>query len=92
MAIHHGELLVEEVGGCVGVMDEHVVDGVAVLADFHSFEEETVAHEAHFLILAEEHLLAVDEVDGAFCTVFLVGDEVVDAVVEDDAVLEDFHD
>lgn len=92
MAVHHGELLVEEVGGGVGVMDEHVVDGVAVLADLYCLEEEAVAHEAHFLVLAEEHLLTVDEVDGALCTVFLVGDEVVDTVVEDDAVLEDFHD
>ena len=91
MTVHHGKLLVEEVGGGMRIVDKHIVHRVAILADLHGFEEETVAHETQFLILAEEHLLAVDEVDGAFSAVFLIGDEVVDTVVEDDAVLEDFY-
>ncbi len=68
VTVHHCELLMEEVALGVGVVNEHVINGVSVLA--------------------EEHLLAMHEVDGAFGTVFTVGDEVVYAVVPYHAVAE----
>ena len=92
LAVHHGQLLVEEVRGRVGVVDEDVVHGVAVLSDGDGFEEEAVLDEAFVHVFAEEHLLAVAEVDGLVGADAAVGDGVVDAVVEDDAVLEDFDD
>lgn len=89
-AVHHGELLVEEVGLAVGIVYEHVVDGVAIFADCHCFEAEAVLHQAAVVVLAEEHFFAVAEVDCAVGAHFFVGDGVVDTVVEDHAVLEDF--
>ncbi len=92
MAVHHRKLLVEEVGGGVGVVHEDIVHGVSVLAHFDGFQKESVAYKSQFLILSEEHLFAVYEMDCAFCTIFLVGDGVVDAVVEYHAVLENLAD
>lgn len=92
VAVHHCELLVQEVAGAVGVVDEDVIEGIAVLSDGDSLEQEAVADESALEVFAEEHFLAVAQVDGALGTVFLVGDEVVDAVIENDAVLKHFDD
>ena len=88
VTVHHCELLMEEVALGVGIVNEHVINGVSVLADLDSFEQESVAHQTFVLLLAEEHLLVMHEVDGAFGTVFTVGDEVVYAVVPYHAVAE----
>ncbi len=72
----------------MGVMYQHVVDGVAVLADFDRLEQEAVGHDALLVLLAEEHLLSVAQVDGAVGAELLVGDCRMDAVVVDHAVLE----
>ena len=89
LTVHHGKLLVEEVRLSVGVVYKHVVDGVAVLADCHGFEEEAVAYEALVLVFAEYHLFAVAQQYCAVGAYLAVGDGVVDSVVEDHAVLED---
>ena len=61
------------------------------LAHLHGLQQEAIAHEALLRVLAEKHLLAVHQMDGAVGAVFAVGDEVVDAVVEDHTVLEHLH-
>ena len=91
VAVHHSELLVEEVALAVSVVNEHVIDGVSVFADFNSFEEETVLNETFVFVFTKDHFLTVNEVDCAVGTVFAVGDEVVDTVVPDNAVGEDFN-
>lgn len=88
VAVHHGELLVEEVALAVGVVDEDVVDGVAVFTDSDGFEQEAVLDETAVFVFAEDHLLAVAQVDGLVGAYLTVGDGCVDAVVEDDTVLE----
>ena len=72
-------------------MHEHVVKGVSVLAYGHSLDEEAVLHEAFVAVFAENHLLAVAQVYCAVSTHLFVGDGVVNAVVEDDAVLQHFY-
>ena len=88
VAVHHGQLLVQEVLGGVGVVDEDVVDGIAVLAQGDGLEAEAVLHEAFLHVAAEEHLLALAQADDVVVALILVGEVGVDAVVEDDAVLE----
>ena len=88
MTVHHGKLLMEEVGLRVSIVNEHIVDSVAVFADFHSLESEAVLHETQITILSENHFFAVAEMDSAVGTEFLIGDVVVDAIVENHAVLE----
>ena len=92
VAVHHGELLVEEVALAVGVVDEDVVDGVAVFTDGDGFEQEAVPDETAVVVFAENHLLAVAQVYGLVGAYLTVGDGVVDAVVEDDTVLENLDD
>ncbi len=91
-AVHHGELLVQEVGGCVCVVHQHVVKRVTVLTDGYGFEQESVLHEAAFVFRAECHFLSVAQVYRAFGAVLAVGHAAVDAVVEDYAVLQNLYD
>ena len=86
VAVHHGQLLVQEVVLAVGVVHEHIVDGVAVLAQGHGLEAETVLHDALVHFLAEEHLLPMYEVDCTVGTGLASGDVVVDTVVEDHGI------
>ena len=82
----------QEVALAVSVVSEHVVDSVAVFTDSNSLKAETVLHDTLVLVLAENHLFAVNEVDSAIVASSAVGDVVVDAVVENHTVLEDFND
>ena len=91
MAVHHSELLVEEVRLGVGIVNEHIVHCIALLADLYGFEQETVLYETILLVLAEEHLLAVHEFDHTLGAMLAVSDVVVYAVVPDHTVAEHFH-
>ena len=91
MAVHHGELLVEEVGGCVGIVNEHIVHGVAVFAYFHRFQKEAVADKTVVSVGAENHFLAMTQKNGVVGADFTGGDVVVDAVVENHTVLQNLH-
>ena len=90
-AVHHGELLMQEVVLAVSVVDEHVVDSVLAIIEAHGLQSKSLLHETHVAVLAKEHLLAMHEVDGAVGAYCLVGDAVVDAVVENHAVLQDLN-
>lgn len=89
-AVHHGQLLVQEVGRGVSIMYQHIIHGVTVLTDGDSLEQEAITYEALVAVGAEDHLLAVYQVDGAVGTHGAVGDGVVDAVIEDYTVLQNF--
>ena len=91
MTVHHGKLLVQEVVLAVSVVYEHVVDGVAVFAEGYSLQSEAVLHNTLVHLSTEEHFLAVHQVNGALGASGAVGDIVVDAVVEDYAVLQNLH-
>ena len=90
VSVHHGELLVQEIVLTVRIVDEHIVEGVAALAHGNGLESEAVLHNALVHLFAKEHLLAMDEVDGAVGACVAVSHIVVNAVVEDHAVLENF--
>ena len=81
----------QEVVLAMSVVSENVVDGIAVFADGHSLKTESVLHETLVHFLAENHLFAMHQVDGTIGASFAVGDEVVNAVVENHTVLQDFH-
>ena len=50
----------------MGVMHEHIVDRVSILAYPDCIDVEAVAHQTFLIILSEEHLLAVMESDCPF--------------------------
>ncbi len=89
---HEGQFQLQGVVLAVGIVDENVVEGVAVLANLHDLQAEALLHEAELVVLAEDELLAVADIDGILLAAFLVIDAVVGAVVEDDAVLQDLAD
>ena len=92
VAVHHRKLLMQEVAFAVGVVDEYVVDSIAVFTYGHSFEQEPVLNEAAVVVGAEDHLFAVAEMDCLVGAHRLVSDRVMDAVIEDHAVLQYLHD
>lgn len=52
-AVHHRQLLVQEVALAAGVVCEHVVYRIAVGAKLHSLQQEAVAHYSALVVLAE---------------------------------------
>ena len=71
-------------------MHQDVVDGDAVLANLHHLQAKAVLHEAQLAVFAKHQGLAVLHIDGVARTPFLGVDALMGAVVEDDAVLQDF--
>ena len=72
-------------------MNEHIVDRVSVLAQLDGLQQESVAHKSLLHVLAEEHLLAVTQMNCALGTELAVADVVVYAVVEYHAVLKHLY-
>ena len=89
---HHGELQLQGVVFAVGIVHEYVVEGVAILTDFHYLQTETLLYESELIVLTEHELLAVLHIDGVLLTALVVIDDVVTVVVEDDAVLQHLSD
>ena len=72
----------------MGIVNEDVVDGDAVLANLHHFQSEALLHESVLVVLAEDERLAMTNVDGVACPSLLFIYGVVGTVVEDYAVLK----
>ena len=89
---HHGKLQLQGVVLAVGIVDEYIVDGVAILADLHHLQAKALLHESELIVLAEDELLTMTDVDGVLLTTLVVVDDVVAVVVEDDAVLQNLCD
>ena len=62
---HKSEFELEGVVLAVCIVYENVVEGVAIFADCYDFDAKTILNEAFLVVFAEDHLLAVAEVDGA---------------------------
>ena len=88
---HHGKLQLQGVVLAVGIVDEYIVDGVAILADLHHLQAKALLHESELIVLAEDELLTMTDVDGILLTTLVVVDDVVAVVVEDDAVLQNLR-
>ena len=76
----------------MGIVDEYVVEGEAVLANLHHLQAEALLHQAKLVVLAEHQFLAVAYIDSVLLAAFVVVDDVVAVVVEDDAVLQHLRD
>ena len=74
----------------LGIVNEDVVYGDAVLANLHYLQTKAFLNETILVVLAEHQRLAVFHVYGVLGTAGLVIDAVVSAMVEDNAVLHDF--
>ena len=83
LSVHHSKLLMEEVGLAVSIVSKHVVDGVSVLTDCHRLQKESVLNQPLVHLLAEEHFLAVAQVDGVVRAQFAVADKALDALIQD---------
>ena len=89
---HHGELQLQGVVLTVSIVDEYVVDGVAVLANLYHLQSEALLYETELVVLTEHEFLAVTYVDGVLLTTFVVVNHIVTVVVEDDTVLQHLGD
>ena len=90
---HRGEHRVKRRVALVGVVRQHIVERVAVLANGHHLELHVLEDETLFVVGAEEHLLAVAQRDRTLGARGLVGRKGgMGLVVEDHAVLQYFHD
>ena len=69
---HHGKLQLQGVVLAVGIVDEYIVDGVAILADLHHLQAEALLHQSELVVLTEHELLTVAHVDGVLLTTLVV--------------------
>ena len=72
----------------MSVVDEYVVDGVAILTDLYHLQTKALLYESEFIVLAEHQFLAMLYVDGVLLATLIVVNHVVAVVVENDAVLQ----
>ena len=91
-AFHQGKFQLQGVVLAMGVVDKNILFRDAVLAELHHFQPEAFLHQSVFVVLAEEHGLAMSQIDGVFGAVFFLGNGIMRAVIEDDAVLENLAD
>ena len=89
---HHGQLQLQGIVLAVGVMHQHVVQRVAILAYLHHLQAKALLHQSELIVLAKHQLLAVAHIDGILLAALVVVDHVVAVVVEDDAVLQHLSD
>ena len=61
---HHRKLQLQGVVLAVGIVNEYVVEGVAVLTDLHHLQAEALLHESELIVLTEDEFLTVTHVDG----------------------------
>ena len=85
---HQGELQLQGVVLAVGIVNEYVVDGVAVLANLDNLQAEALLYETELVVLTKDELLAVLDIDSILLTALLIIYGLVAAIVEDDAVLQ----
>ena len=84
---HHSEFQLQGVILAVSIVNEYVVDSVAILTNLNNFKTEALLYQSELVVLAEYQLLAVLYVDGVLLTALVVVNHIVAVVVEDHAVL-----
>ena len=89
---HEGELQLECVVLAVGVMNEDVIQGVAILTDFHDLESEALLDKAKLVVLTEDEGLAMADIDGIPRARFLIINNIVRTIIKDNAVLKNLAD
>lgn len=72
------------------IMDQDIVNGDTILTNLDYFKAKAFLHQAELLVLAKDERLAVLDIDGVEFASLTAIDRVVCAIVEDDAVLENF--
>ena len=85
---HHGELQLQGVVLAVSIVNEYVVDGVAILANLYHLQSEALLYQSELVVLTEHEFLAVTYVDGVLLTALVVVNHIVAVVVENDTVLQ----
>ena len=85
---HHGELKLQGVVLAVSIVNQYVVDGIAILTNLNNLQSEALLYESELIVLAEYQLLAVLYVDGVLLTTLVVIYNIVAVVVEDNTVLQ----
>ena len=48
----------------MSIVDEYIVDGVAILADLNDLQAEALLYKSELIVLAEDELLTMAYVDG----------------------------
>ena len=76
----------------MGIVNEYIVDSVAILADLDHFQTEALLYESELIVLAKNEFFTMLDVDCVLLTAFVVVDDVVAVVVEDDTVLKHLGD
>lgn len=89
-SLHERKLKLESVILTMRVMDKDIVNGDTILTNLDYFETKAFLHQAKLLVLAKDERLAVLNIDGVELASLTAIDRVVCAIVEDDAVLENF--
>ena len=88
---HERQLQLQGVVLTMGIVHQHVVYGVAVLAYLHHLESESLLHQSVSVVFAEDQLLAVAHIYGVLQALSRVVHRLVRAIVEYHAVLQHFH-
>ena len=76
----------------MGIMNQHIIHCVATFTDRNGFQFKTIQHKTFVTFFSENHLFAVAKEDGTVCTIFLINDTLMNAVIENYTVYQHFRD
>ena len=85
---HQGKLQLQGVVLAMGIMNQDILLGDAVLTNLHHLQTETFLNETELVVRTEDKGLAMFYVDGVLLTGIGLIDSIVTVVIEDDAVLQ----
>ena len=85
---HHSELKLQGVVLAVSIVNQYVVDGIAILTNLNNLQSEALLYESELIVLAEYQLLAMLYIDGVLLTALVVVYNIVAVVIEDYTVLQ----
>ena len=89
---HQGEFQLQSIVLTMGIMNEDIIQGIAVLSDLDDFQSETLLDQSELIVLSKDELLSMFHIDGVLLTTFLIINTLMRSVIEDHAVLQDLTD
>jgi hypothetical protein len=76
----------------MSIMNEYIVDGVAILTDLYNLQTEALLYETELIVLTKDEFLAMLYIDGILLTTLVVVNYIMAVVVEDHTVLQNLSD
>ena len=89
---HQSEFQLQSIVLTMGIMNEDIVQGIAILANLNDLQTESLLNKSELIILSKDEFLSMFHIDGVLLASFLVIYTLMSSVIEDNTVLQNLTD